>query len=211
MKSKIKKRSQAGLTLLELIIVITVLSVLALGTIPIVQNAVRRQKEQKLRETLREIRSAIDEFHRDASGVCTQANQGQTAGMTDPRSRVMISDCKVFETENIDRYPPTLEILVQGVEVQPRNPGAGRGMGRGGSVFDDPNGATGRSQATEAKKKVYLREIPIDPITGEPFGEENFRSCYQEVDAQSWDQINVFDVRSRAEGETLDGIKYSDL
>src|SRR5215210_5641445 len=82
--------SALGFTLVELVVTLVVLSILALGTIPLVQNAVRRQKEQRLRETLREIRQAIDEFKRDASGPCsTPQSQMTSGGVTDPRSRVM--------------------------------------------------------------------------------------------------------------------------
>lgn len=227
MKREIAKgRKQTGFTLVELVVTLVILSVLALGTIPLVQNSVRRQKEQRLRETLREIRSAIDEFKRDSFGACIGGTQipgnpinpnfqGGGAGF-DPRSRVVISDCEnVFKVENLDRYPPSLEILVEGVAVKPR---LGQGLGNrgGGRPFDNPNGATGddpngatRGSATEEKKKVYLREMPIDPITGE--SDWRIRSCYQEKDAAEWDNINVFDVRSAAEGEALDGTKYSDF
>ena len=53
-------------------ITITVLTILTLGVMPLVKVSVKRQKEQQLRETLRQIRMAIDEFHRDTVGmVCT--------------------------------------------------------------------------------------------------------------------------------------------
>ena len=63
---------QRGFSLIELLITITVLTILTLGVLPLVKVSVKRQKEQQLRETLRQIRSAIDEFHRDTVGiVCT--------------------------------------------------------------------------------------------------------------------------------------------
>jgi prepilin-type N-terminal cleavage/methylation domain-containing protein len=74
-QSNIKYRisqTDGGYTLLELIITLTVLAILVMGTIPLAQNAVKRQKELRLRETLREIRSAIDEFKRDTLGACPQ-------------------------------------------------------------------------------------------------------------------------------------------
>jgi general secretion pathway protein G len=218
--------SAFGFTLIELVVTLVVLSILALGTVPLVQNAVRRQKEQRLRETLRDIRQAIDEFKRDTSGACDGGAgavppggrpgfpipPGGGAG-SDPRTRVMISDCKIFEVDNLDRYPPTLETLVEGVTVKPR---VGQALGPNGGPFDNPRGATGDkpdgatgNSATEEKKKVYLREMPVDPITGE--SDWIIRSCYQDKDATDWDNINVFDVRSAAEGEALDGTKYSDF
>jgi len=209
----IKAQGQYGFTMLELVCTLSVLAVLVMGTIPIAQNAVTRQKEAKLRESLREMRAAIDEFKRDTLGACpqgasttqNQAAQGASPAVpTDPRSRVVVDDCKIFETDNIDRYPPTLDILVSGVKVRPRAPDL-----RGGSGLHD-----GSPQATEINqdkeiKKVYLREIPVDPLTGDK--EWSFRSSYQNADADNWDEINVFDVRTKAKGEALNGEKYSDF
>lgn len=207
----------AGFSLLELVITLTVLAILIMGTIPLAQNAYRRQKELRLRETLRLVRSAIDEFKRDTYGACAQGQvtttnpvpggRGQGGGADvplDPRSRVVIDDCTIFDSENLDRYPPTLDVLVDGVKVKARGLNARGGRGLKGdddfSVFDD-NG-------TKEIKKVYLREKPIDPITGEPF--TRFRSSYQTKDDDSWDDINVFDIRSESDEEALNGEKYSD-
>ena len=211
-QSRTKNRaSDRGYSLLELICTLSVLAILVMGTIPMAQNAVKRQKEMKLHETLREIRSAIDEFKRDTLGACAQGAittgnptvPNAQAVPTDPRSRVYIDDCKIFETDNIDHYPPSLDLLVKGVRVKPRAPNL-----RGGSGLDDHS-----PQATDLNQdkeiiKVYLREMPIDPMTGEK--EWKLRSSYQAVDSDSWDEVNVFDVRSAAKGEALNGEKYSD-
>ncbi len=207
--------ASSGFTLIELVITVVVLSVLALGTIPLVQNAVRRQKEQQLRETLREVRLAIDEFRAEAVGNPKCGSNANLGTAPDPRVRVMVSDCKIFETDNLDRYPPSLEILAKGVEVIPRYQTSAAQPNSGGA-FSDPNGATGNdpngataNNSNEPKTKFYLREMPIDPITGRT--DWQLRSPYQEKDSAEWDNISVFDIRSAAEGETLDGIKYKDL
>ena len=111
---------------------------MTLGVMPLVKVSVKRQKEQQLRETLRQIRTAIDEFHRDTIGmVCTgvaltpqqQAQQQQGGGgFLDPRSKVVISDCTIFGVDNPDHYPPDLETLVNGVNVMPRGAMGGRGQ-----------------------------------------------------------------------------------
>jgi general secretion pathway protein G len=209
-KSKIQNPKWiGGFTLLELIVTLTVLAILVMGTIPLAQNAVKRQKEMRLRETLRQIRSAIDEFHRDTVGACPQGaisnNVAGAGGVTnagsDPRSRVQIDDCTIFDTENLDRYPPTLEILIDGVKVK------ARGMNvRTNGAFSDTN-ATDLNEQKEMKK-VYLREKPVDPITGE--ADWRLRSSYQTEDSGNWDEINVFDVRSNSDEEALNGEKYSD-
>ena len=203
-----KSHIAGGFTLLELIITLVVLSILVMGTIPLAQNAVRREKELRLRETLREMRNAIDEFHRDTLGACPQGalssgNQTQQGGNipTDPRSRVVIDDCKIFEVDNLDRYPPTLETLTEGVRVRARGLNI---QSRG--AFDDRN-ATELNENKELNK-IYLRELPIDPMTGE--ADWQLRSSYQTDESGSWDEINVFDVRSSSEVEALNGEKYSD-
>ncbi len=198
----------SGYSLLELVITLGVLAILVMGTLPLADNAVKRQKETKLREALRQMRSAIDEFKRDTIGACTQGtttsvnviNPNQ-ALPSDPRSRVIIDDCKIFDSDNIDRYPPDLDTLVNGVRVKSRSPDV-----RGGSPFDDKN-ATEINENKEITK-IYLREIPVDPFTGEK--DWKVRSSYQDKDSDNWDEINVFDVRSAADGEALNGDKYSD-
>jgi len=63
---------ERGFSLIELVITVTVMTILTLGVMPLVKVSQKRQKEQQLRETLRQIRTAIDEFHRDTVGmVCT--------------------------------------------------------------------------------------------------------------------------------------------
>src|SRR5438876_7816926 len=68
--------SPSGFSLVELVITVGVMAILTLGVIPLVQVSVKRQKEQQLRETLRQIREAIDQFHREAlAGAQFQVSQ----------------------------------------------------------------------------------------------------------------------------------------
>jgi general secretion pathway protein G len=202
-----------GYTLLELIITMTVLAILVMGTVPMAQNAVKREKELKLREELRQMRAAIDEFKRDTYGACPQGaittgnptvfNQNSANAPSDPRSRVVIDDCTIFSTDNLDRYPPSLDSLVQGVRVKPR----------GLNIISGSGLQQGTKQATEINEekeiiKVYLRDLPVDPMTGEK--DWKLRSSYQTADSGDWDEVNVFDVRSASKDEALNGEKYSD-
>lgn len=208
--------SSGGWTLIELVITMTVMTVLTLAVIPIVRTSVRRQRELRLHEALRQMRSAIDEFKRDTVGM--QCGPGGTAiitppntppnpnqpggGYIDPRSRVVISDCKIFGVENPDKYPPSLQTLVDGVDVIQR-PGAGTIPNINVQPTENATGAI-------PKKKRYLREIPIDPVTGKK-DDWCILSNYDEADGGcSSSASNVFDVRSKAQGEALNGEKYSD-
>ena len=224
MKRSKRQRGTTGFTLLELVITLFVLSILTLGVMPLVQVAIKRQREQALREALREMRGAIDQFRRDViGGPCApppagvgqaanpeQPNQqnrpGQQQPSLDPRSRVMITDCTIFTVDNPDRYPPDLETLVNGVSVAPRA-GAANQLG-GAGLGSDPRNATDVSGTLSTKKKIYLREIPIDPMTGKR--EWNLRSLYDSPESSSWGSENVFDVRSKSSATALNGEKYSD-
>ena len=208
-------RSSAGWTLIELVITMTVLSILTLGVVPLVKNSVKRQREQQLRETLRGARDAIKEFHRDTIGMQCLGTAGIPTGTTnpgtgadpralmqppvDPRSKVVINDCTIFGVDNPDHYPPTLETLVEGVNVQQR----------GGATIKTGEQATDtKVLAPTTKKKVYLRAIPVDPVTGK--AEWDLRSNYDAAAATDWGGENVFDLRSKSTGAALNGEKYSD-
>ena len=216
-----------GFSLIELVVTVAVLAILTLGVIPLIQVSIRRQKEEQLRASLREMREAIDQFHREAlvgaslqaqgQGGSTaqqeqsarpqvQAAQAQQMLFSDPRVRVFITDQTIFTAENPDRYPPDLETLVNGVDVLPITAG---GLGRRGQ-----QGVTALEAATAdsaiPKTKVYLRRIPIDPITGQ--ADWCFTSSYDPADTGcgSGGGENVFNVHSRSKGVALNGEKYSD-
>ena len=213
--------SSPGFSLIELVITVAVLAILTLGVIPLAQVTAKRQKEQELREALREMREAIDQFHREAlAGAQMQANQqqGQPPAaaqpspanpqpaniFADPRVRVAITDQTIFTADNLDRYPPDLDTLVKGVGVLPITAG---GLGRRGNQnFTALQAST--EESTIPKTKVYLRRIPIDPMTGK--ADWVFRSCYDSADSTSWGGENVFDVHSKSDGKALNGEKYSD-
>jgi len=86
-------RSDAGMTLLELIIACSILLILSSAALPIAKYTVIRQKETELRRDLREMKDAIDRY-KDA------ADRNQI--------RVEIGS---------EGYPPDLETLVKGVQL----------------------------------------------------------------------------------------------
>jgi general secretion pathway protein G len=90
----IRKRTERGLTLIELIVTVAILAILASAAIPVARFKVKREKERELRRDLWEVRDAIDHY-KDAA------------------------DKGAFQTKlDSQNYPPDLETLVNGVDVQ---------------------------------------------------------------------------------------------
>ncbi|HEU5412217.1 MAG TPA: prepilin-type N-terminal cleavage/methylation domain-containing protein, partial [Candidatus Angelobacter sp.] len=91
-KAKVARRSR-GVTLLEMIIVISILLILMGAAVPVVRISVRRDKETELRRDLWEMRDAVDRYHDAANKNLFQIKLGT------------------------DGYPPDLDTLVNGVEI----------------------------------------------------------------------------------------------
>jgi general secretion pathway protein G len=88
------RRSERGLTIVELIVTITILAILASAAVPIARVRVKREKERELRRDLWEMRDAIDKY-KDAA------------------------DAGKFQIKvDSNGYPPDLATLVKGVDVQ---------------------------------------------------------------------------------------------
>ena len=89
----IRRNDQIGVTLVELLVTIAVMSILAGALIPITKFAVKRQKELELRRDLRTMRQAIDLYKK-------------------------FCDTGVIQKSGVDSecYPPDLDTLVDGVE-----------------------------------------------------------------------------------------------
>ena len=85
-------------------------------------------------------------------------------------------------------------------------PSAAQPLG-GGGLGGRPT-ASQQGGALIPKTKVYLRQIPIDPMTGK--ADWQFRSCYDPADSTSWGGENIFDVHSKSDAKALNGEKYSD-
>jgi len=89
--SAIRKK---GFTLVEMLVTLTIVSILALAILPLAKTAVKREKEIILKRNLRMMRVAIDSYKK-------------------------LADEKAFEfDEDTEGYPPDLETLVEGIEAK---------------------------------------------------------------------------------------------
>ena len=138
-----RRRNQRGFSLIELIVVVTIIGILAGIALINVRTAQTKAREAALKENLFQMRKAIDNFYADKQ-----------------------------------RYPASLEELT-------------------------PN---------------YIRRIPADPITmqtdwetvmDDPLSLDGEMSA--DTDPNAMTQPGVVDVKSRAEGQTLDNVPYNEL
>ena len=137
------RSSERGFSLIELIVVVTIIGILAGIALINVRTAQTKAREAALKENLFQMRKAIDNFYADKQ-----------------------------------RYPASLEELT-------------------------PN---------------YIRRIPADPITmqtdwepvmDDPLSLDGEMSA--DTDPNAMTQPGVVDVKSRAEGQTLDNVPYNEL
>jgi general secretion pathway protein G len=112
LRQSCRHQKQKGFTLLELIIATMMLLILTSAAISNLRFTALREREWELRADLREMRNAIDRYKDYADKNLVQTAVGTNG------------------------YPPSLDILVKGVEVGP----AGQNV-------------------------RFLRRIPIDPVT----------------------------------------------
>lgn len=153
-----RRRTQAGLSLVELIVAFTILMMLTGMSVPLARYKVRRDRERELIYALREMRTAINKYKDDAdAGKFGQIKLG---------------------TEG---YPETLEILVEGQKIAndagdkkkkflrriPIDPFTGKREWGMRSMQDDPKGTNWGGQHVF---DVYSKTMERAP-DGTPYSE----------------------------------------
>ncbi|WP_273432160.1 type II secretion system protein [Chitinibacter tainanensis] len=153
---------QSGFTLIELMVTLTILAVLATVALPLSQVAATRNREDELRRSLTQIRDAIDQY------------------------KLAVEAGKVNKSLEDSGYPPTLDVLVDGVKD-----------------LKDPGG----------RKIYFLRRMPRDPFCDCPSKNNaqtwGLRSYASPPDAPA-EGRDVYDVYSLSSNVGLNGVPYRD-
>lgn len=127
------RRRSLGFTIIEIMIVMTVISILVAIAVPMYNKSVVRAKESVLKQNLFSLRTVIDEYSYDKA-----------------------------------KAPQSLQELVD---------------------------------------EGYLRQIPIDPMTGEADWTVIIEDAVQSVNQS---EPGIFDVRSKSDKKSLEGTPYTE-
>lgn len=149
-----------GFTLIEMVITVAIVAILATVALPLTQISAQRAKEQELRTGLRQIREALDAYKQ-------ASDEGRVARAADASG-----------------YPPSLNVLVAGVE----------------------------DAKMPVRRLIYfLRRLPRDPFAPETLqaGQTWGLRSYESPPDDPREGEDVFDVYSRTEGTGLNGVPYS--
>jgi len=151
-----------GFTLIEIVVTLAIVGLLATAVAPLAQLGVKRGKEQELRLALRQIRTGIDAY------------------------KLAYEQGHIEKEVGASGYPPTLDVLVEGVVDAA-----------------DPDGKT----------MYFMRRMPRDPLypdaTVAAPDTWGLRSYASEPD-QPEPGDDVYDVHSMAVGTGLNGVAYRD-
>lgn len=150
-----------GFTLIEMLVVLAMMGVLASAARPLLELSVQRSREHELRQSLRKLREAIDAYKK--AGEAGNIVQGA----------------------DDSGYPPTLQVLVDGV----------------------PDG-----KSPSGRRIYFLRRLPRDPFAPAelPAAETWGLRAYDSPPDEPREGKDVFDVFSRSERKALDGTKLGD-
>lgn len=149
-----------GFSLVELLAVVAIMSILATIGLPLMELSQRRTQEEDLRRSLREIRTALDQY------------------------KQLVDTGRISQQAGGSGYPPSLEVLSQG-------------------VVD--------AQSPQAAKIYLLRQLPRDPTAPAEQGAAStwaLRSYASPPDDPQPGQ-DVFDVHSKSSAVGLNGVPYA--
>ena len=180
-----------GFTLTELLVTLALVGLMAMVAVPLYEVTAIRMKEMELRTALRQIRTALDAY-KDAAD----------AG-------------KIQKDPSDSGYPPSLKILVEGVDTAQQSSVSLQ------SVSSMASGATGNANANSnanasdngPTRLMFLRQIPRDPFTPDsslPPEEQWDTRAYGSPPSDPQPGKDVYDVMSKSITIGSNGLAYKE-
>ncbi len=169
MRRQASRAGRSGFTLIELVVTLALVGVVAMAVLPIYEVVSTRMREAELRVALRTIRTALDAYKAAVDSGSIAIQTGESG------------------------YPPTLAILVQGVDVGVKN-------------------ATTIIGQAAPKRLIFLRQIPRDPFYPDATApaEETWNTrAYGSPPGDPQPGADVFDVSSKTSRIALNGATYN--
>jgi general secretion pathway protein G len=176
-------RAVRGFTLIELVVTLALVGVMAMVAVPLYEVTAVRMKEMELRTALRQIRTALDAY-KDASDTGKISKEAGDSG-----------------------YPPSLKVLVEGVDVA---------QTAATSVTSTSPNSSNSSNSTlndAPTKLMFLRQVPRDPFTPDPSvpaDEQWDTRSYGSPPSDPQPGKDVYDVMSKSTAVGSNGIAYKD-
>jgi general secretion pathway protein G len=207
MRSRRPSPPPRGFTLIELVVTLALVGVMAMVAVPLYEVTAIRMKEMELRSALRQIRTALDAYKDAADSGKIQKDAGDSG------------------------YPPTLKVLVDGVDAQQNSGGLGSvssmasttaklttpNNGTTGSSTSNgttSNGTSSNSTSSDGPSRLmFLRQIPRDPFTPDPSlpPEEQWDTrSYGSPPSDPQPGKDVYDVMSKSTTVGSNAIAYKD-
>jgi general secretion pathway protein G len=130
-----------GFTLIEMLVTVTIVALLSTVAFPMLELAERRSNERELREALRQIRTALDNY------------------------KQAVDEGHIMEEIKGTGYPPNLDILVNGV-VDAKSPNRDQKIYFLRKIPRDPLGQIASSGSTPEWGLRSYASSPADPQPG---------------------------------------------
>ena len=157
-----------GFTLIELVITLALVGLITMTALPMYGVVSTRLKESELRAALRSLRGAMDAY------------------------KAVWDSGQIPHKDGESGYPPSLEVLVQGVEVG----------------IKDATTLTGEAAT---RRVVFLRQVPRDPFHTDasvPAAQTWRTRAYGSSTDDPQSGADVFDVASMSARVGLNGVPY---
>lgn len=190
------KSNNSGLSLFEMLVVVTIVGVLAVAAVPVAEISYIKAQETLLEENLETIRAAITAWKADCRMAIIRQIQ------SDPNAADIIVDMPDSKL-----YPPSLGALA--------NPPASLDR-----TWD--YGVLSISYTATFYPRQYLQRIPIDPFVGAPVWDLHYASgtlvgTFDNGETTPPGVEGLFDVSPTADSgkrrgfvQAIDGTKYED-